>query len=513
MKNACDILFETLKSADSALGDLRLRGAIYYENEDTLEVDAISDVSVLEDSKSFVLNALKGELVGVKNVKLNISKSICDKDLAKKVILKYLKEKCFHIAHVISEENVLVLSVNKRVVFEIKLSKDIKEFFERTSELQKMCEYLSRSYSHDFEGSIKIIQNQKAEVVSYDIDSVNYSELEDSTLRYVKMQNVLKFCDDTLYDTAIYIEDGENRLGSNYFCGVVVSKEEKISKNNKPYFIITIDDKTGKISGRYFTNDKNKLKKLEKIDVGSVIIVRGENELFNDRISFTIKGYHLCEFPTGYKPKEKPSKKAPESYSVVFPEKIISLKQTDFLTEEQNMPIEIKTGVFSVVDIETTGTDVNSDEITEVAAVKIENGVIVESFQTLINPKVTIPERIVELTGIDDDLVKDSPTLDKIYPDFFKFIENTVFVAHNAEFDFRFLKNKGRELGYILKNEVLDTLALSRKVLPSLRHHKLNNVCEYYGIEFRHHRALSDAMATAEMLLELVKGKNSLKDI
>ena len=413
----------------------------------------------------------------------------------------------------IEDDNVLVLSVNKRIVFEIKLIKEIAEFFERTSELIKMCEYLSRSYCHDFVGSIQIIQEKNQEEVSYTLDSVNFSELEDSTLRYVKMQNVLKFCDDNLYDTAIYIEDGENRLGSNYFAGVVLSKEEKISKNNKPYFIITIDDKTSKISGRYFTNDKNKLKKLEKVDVGSVIILRGENELYNDRMSFTIKGYHFCEFPTGYKPKEKPSKKAPDSYSIVFPEKILSLKQEDFLAEEQNMPDEITSGVFSVVDIETTGTDVNVDEITEVAAVKIENGVITEKFQTLINPKVPIPERIVELTGINDELVKDSPTLDKIYPDFYKFIENTVFVAHNADFDFRFLKNKGRELGYVLKNQVLDTLALSRKVLPSLKHHKLNNVCDYYGITFKHHRALSDAMATAEMLLELVKGKKSLKDI
>ena len=512
MKNACDILFETLKSADSSLGDLRLKNAIYYENENLLEIEAISDVSVLEDSKNFVLNAIKDKLNGVNNVKLNICKSVCDKDLAQKVILKYLKEKCFHVAHVIKDSDVLVFSLSKRIVFEIKLSSDIADYFNRTSELQKMCECLSRSYCHDFEGSIKITERDE-EAFSYDIDEVNYSELEDSTLRYVKMQNLLKFCDDTTYDTAIYIEDGKNRLGTNYFCGVVVSKEEKIAKNNKPYHMITLDDKTGKISGRYFTSDKNKLKKLEKVDVGSVIIVRGENELYNEKMSFTIKGYHFCEFPTGYKPKEKPFKKAPERYSVVFPEKIFTLKQDNFLMEAQNIPVEILNGVYSVVDIETTGTDVNSDEITEVAAVKIENGVIVEKFQTLINPKVPIPERIVELTGIDDELVKDSPTLDKIYPDFYKFIENTVFVAHNAEFDFRFLKNKGRELGYLLNNEVLDTLALSRKVLPSLRHHKLNNVCDYYGITFKHHRALSDAMATAEMLLELVKGKKSLKDI
>ncbi len=512
MKNACDLLFETLKSFDNNLGDLRLKSAVFFEDTSVLEVEAISDVAVNNEGKDFIVKALKERLDGTSEINLSVKKSICDKELAIKGILEYLKEKCFHVSHLIKNDSVKVISVNKRIIFELNLTEAVSDFFIRTSELEKMCNYLSRAYAHDFIGTIKIV-NDDSESPTYNVESLDFSELEDSTLRYIKVNNVLKFCDDTLYDTATYVADGENRKGPIFFAGVVIEVANKVSKNGKPYNLITVDDKSGKITGRFFTQDKQKLKKLEKISVGSQIIMRCENELFNGTLSLNIKGFHLCEFPKNFIPKEKPSKKAPDKYSLVFPENITSAKQDDFFTMDRELPVEIKNGVYSVVDIETTGTDTQYDKITEIAAVKIVNGVITEKFQTLVNPEVTISERIVELTGIDDELVKDSPTIDMVYPDFFKFIDGTVFVAHNAEFDFRFLKNAGKNLGYVMKNEVVDTLYLSRKILPSLSHHKLNNVCDYYKITFNHHRALSDALATAEMLLELVKGKKSLKDI
>ncbi len=512
MKTICDRLFEALTASDNSLGDLRLKSAVFDEKQNRLEVSAVSDVAVSSDGKNFILKSIKERLNLPIEITLSLTKAICDKELAGRVILEYIRDKCFHISHLISRENLSVLSVNKRIVFELYLTSEIKDYFDRTSELDRMIDYLSRNYAHDFIGQIKIRESND-ETPVYEVESLDYNELEDSTLRYVKVLNVLKFCDDTVYDTAIYIADGLDRVGPVYFAGTVVEKEEKISKNGNPYYVITLDDKTGKVSGRFFTKDKNKIKKLEKIDVGSVIIIRGENELFNGSVNFVIKGYHFCEFPNNYVPKEKPSKKAPDRYSLVFPKSIETAKQDDFFTANSGIPSEFKDKVFTVVDIETTGTEAQYDKITEIGAVKIVNGVITESFQTLINPEISISERITELTGIDDELVKDSPIIDSVFPDFFKFLGDTVFVGHNVEFDFRFLKGAGKKLGYVLKNETLDTLYIARKILPSLKHHKLNNVCEHYGIEFRHHRALSDALATAEALLELVKGKKSLKDI
>ncbi len=513
MKNSCDKLLDTLKSFDSSLGDLRLKSAVYDKGLKSLEVNCVSDVAITKDGYDFIKKSLTKELPFLSEITVNVNKSICDKDLAKKAVKKYLDDKCFSISHLISSENVLVLTANKKVVFEISVTDEIADYIERTGELNNMCEYLERHYSNDFNGSLRRIVTESEESNVYEVQTVDYNELEDSTLRYHKVQNVLKFCDDVLYDTAIYIEDGESILGNVYFAGEVTQKEERVTKNGKPYFVLTITDKTSTVSGRFFTADKNKIKKLEKIDSGSIIIVRGVNENFNGQVSFMIKGFHLCEFPKNYVLKEKPSKKAPENYSIVFPTSTEVTKQQDFFTGELSLPTEITNGTYTVVDIETTGTDTSYDKITEIGAVKIIGGVIKEEFHSLVNPEITIPEKIVQLTGIDDELIKDSPTIDKVFPDFFKFLGDSVFVAHNIDFDYRFLKRVGKEFGYVINNQNLDTLYLSRKILPGLKNHKLNTVCEHFGITFRHHRALADAYATAEALLELVKNKKSLKEI
>ncbi len=508
MNNSCDNLLSSLKQIDGSLGDVRLTSATYNQTDNALEIIVVSDVAIDSDGVDFLIKSIKKELP--KNVSVNVTakKSICDKKIAKMAIIKYITDNCFEVAHMITSEDVKVLVADKRVVYEISLSDEIANFFERTSIIPTMEEYLSRHYSNDFEG--KILRTVK-DVASqeFEIETIDENNLEKLTTRYVKVNNVMKFLDDKTYDMAVYIADGENTLGQVYFAGMVTSKEERETKNKKPYFVITLDDGSGKISGKFFTNDKNKIKKMEKVEVGSIIIMRGNNELFNGSPSLMIKGLHFCEFPKNFKSQEKPSKKAPDKYSVVFPKKTITTKQDNFFTVEFEYPDEVKNAEFTVVDLESTGTDVVNDKITEIGAVKIVNGKIVEEFQTLVNPEVHISDRIVELTGIDDDLVKDAPTIDKVFPDFFKFLGDSVFIAHNTDFDYRFIKNVGKSLGYTIKNDYIDTLALSRKVLPSLSRHRLNDVCGYFGIVFHHHRALSDAFATAEMFLELKKDKKS----
>ncbi len=504
MNNVADNLLIQLKKVDETLGDIRLSSAEYNQTSNCVEITCVSDVAVNGDGVDFLATSFKKIMPSGIDVAVVCKKSICDKQIAQNAIYKYVCDNCFAVAHLIDIADVKVLSADKKVVYEVSLSSEITDFFNRTSVLSVMEEYLSRQFSNDFEGSVVTVSKER-QMQSFDIETVSDASLESLYTRYLKVVNVMKYCDDKLYDMATYIADGENTLGTVYFAGIVVSKEERESKNGNKYYTLTLDDKSGKISGKFFTRDKNKLKKLEKVEVGSIIIMRGENELYNDRPSLMIKGFHFCEFPSDFKIIEKPSKPIPKNYTLVFPKPIEITKQDNFFTEVFNYPSEVTDTVFTVVDIETTGTDVLNDKITEIGAVKIVNGKIVEQFQTLVNPEVHISDRIVELTGIDDELVKFSPTIDKVFPDFVKFLGDSTFIAHNADFDFRFIKNVGKTLGYIIKNDCLDTLVISRKVLPQLSHHKLNNVCDYYGIVFHHHRALSDALATAELFLELKK--------
>ncbi len=174
---------------------------------------------------------------------------------------------------------------------------------------------------------------------------------------------------------------------------------------------------------------------------------------------------------------------------------------------------------FVVFDVETTGLDKRKDKITEIGAVKIKDGKIIDSFSTLINPGIEIPAKITDLTGISNDMVKDAPLERDILPSFIDFIGDSVLVAHNASFDMAFLNNAARALNIKVPNTVLDTLELSRKLFPDLKKHKLNIVANHLSIKLdNHHRAVDDSKCAGEILLkcfEILKasGGRSIDDI
>ena len=162
---------------------------------------------------------------------------------------------------------------------------------------------------------------------------------------------------------------------------------------------------------------------------------------------------------------------------------------------------------YVVVDTETTGGRAwGADRITEIAAVVVRNGEIVELFETLINPQRSIPYFVTQLTNITWDMVKDAPTFDRVAPDVMRVLEGNVFVAHNAMFDWRFVTSElSRSTGRKLGGRRLCTVKLARKVLPQLPRRSLDYVARYYGVEIRgRHRAGGDALATAKCLIRML---------
>jgi len=174
---------------------------------------------------------------------------------------------------------------------------------------------------------------------------------------------------------------------------------------------------------------------------------------------------------------------------------------------------------FIVLDIETTGLDANNDRITEIGAVKIVGKEIVDYFHTLVNPGIPIPPRIVELTGITDEMVKDAPTIENVLTKFRYFCGDAALVAHNAPFDIGFIKEKAKAIDWEIINPIVDTLTLSRELLTDLKSHKLDLVAKHMGIRLEnHHRAVDDARATAEIFIKLIniledKGVKRLLDV
>ena len=149
---------------------------------------------------------------------------------------------------------------------------------------------------------------------------------------------------------------------------------------------------------------------------------------------------------------------------------------------------------FIIFDIETTGLSPLTCAITEIGAVKWKNGEVIDTFSTFVNPEMPIPENIVRLTGITDEMVKDAPSVKDAVSAFLDFAGGSILVAHNANFDTSFIKQACEVNGLEFANPYLDTLALSRHLNPTLKRHRLDTLQEYYGLEsFNHHRACDDA--------------------
>ncbi len=174
---------------------------------------------------------------------------------------------------------------------------------------------------------------------------------------------------------------------------------------------------------------------------------------------------------------------------------------------------------FVVFDIETTGLNNKTDNITEIGAVKVDAGKIVDKWSTFVNPCEPIPQNIVDLTGITDGMVKDAPKIEEVLGGFFDFCKGCVLVAHNAAFDTGFIKAAARKHGFEYNFCCLDTLILARCMYPELPNFRLDTLARRLNVILdNHHRAVDDAKATADAFVRMIaqlkeQGKYELKKL
>lgn len=161
-------------------------------------------------------------------------------------------------------------------------------------------------------------------------------------------------------------------------------------------------------------------------------------------------------------------------------------------------------GTFICFDIETTGLSAARDKITEIGAVKVENGVITDTFSTFANPEMPIPQKITQLTGITDDMVKDAPSQSDAVGAFLEFAGDNVLVAHNAPFDTSFIAKACEDMGREYNYTSIDTVAISRAILTDIKNCKLDTVAKFLRLgDFNHHRANDDAEMLARIFINL----------
>ena len=169
---------------------------------------------------------------------------------------------------------------------------------------------------------------------------------------------------------------------------------------------------------------------------------------------------------------------------------------------------------YAIIDVETTGGRASRDRVTEVGIVVFDGQKVVDTFQSLVNPETRIPAGITELTGITMEMVADAPKFHEIARKIVEITTDRIFVAHNSRFDYDFIREEFRRLGYTYMRKQLCTVRLTRKTYPGLRSYSLGNLTKHFGIELdNHHRAFADATATTELLKLNLIGSESDKDI
>lgn len=159
---------------------------------------------------------------------------------------------------------------------------------------------------------------------------------------------------------------------------------------------------------------------------------------------------------------------------------------------------------YVVIDLEMTGLNAKTDKILELGAVRVRNGSAVAFFSEIVCPKVTLSEKVVELTGITQEMADAGADLDETVEDFLSFLGEDMIVGQNVIFDYGFLKQWAVNHKLSFEREAVDTLKLARKFLPSEQKKDLESLCTYFAIERRNaHRALDDAVETAEIFEKL----------
>lgn len=499
---------DSLRAIDDSVKNIRLSSVNVDRSGREIAYAFICDKTVDEKTRGEILK--KAEEItppAFKTVTVSIKKIVGDPELVSVEIYRYLTENYPSVSIFLKPTDVVTSEVGGVIKYVLRLTKDGADYALRAGIIKKLNDYLGTRFCAEFAGGTDIKENE--ETLSLLSDDVYESQVQKIEHRTIRIEDEEIIDDPSMGDLAVYIEDAVT--GDVTVCGTITEITERETKNNKPFFIIHIDDTTGRTSGVYFSK-KATLQRIRNLKVGDAIIARGSFGEYNGRKSFTFDKINGCVFPKNFVKKDKYKKTAPPEYKLIYPSAATTVKVKSVFDKETALPTELTEKVYVVVDLETTGLDLMNNGIIEIGAVKITGGRIAEQFTTLVKPDYPITEEITKITGITEEMVKDAPKISAVIPDFMKFIDKTTLVAHNAEFDVKFIKRFAGAEEYDVKNPVIDTIDLAKNCFPSLRHYDLHTVADKFGIVFHHHRALSDAYATAEAFIELVKLKKAKEE-
>ena len=222
-------------------------------------------------------------------------------------------------------------------------------------------------------------------------------------------------------------------------------------------------------------------------------------------MAFTDHGGVYCNADIAHEVDAKPDKY--KDFKPIYGVELSYVNDDEYFITFDKRDIPLKDASYVVFDIETTGLSQSFDEIIEIAACKVYQGGIIDTFETFVNPKMPIPAKITELTSIDDEMVKDALTIDEVLPKFMEFCQGSIMVAHNAKFDVGMIYKDVKKLGLDYEQlPVIDTLNLFRAGYHTeVKYFNLAQLSKYFKVkQEHHHRAIDDTRVTALCFISML---------
>ncbi len=505
---------DKLKVLDAIYDGLKFKDATYSEKNNVCTVDFLynpDSFKPTDEAKQKIYQTLNEEIGDFVKYELNLISCPLDKRTIANYTYTTIKNNFPAMNKEFGFDDISVEINHMQVDVRLKLAPATYEYATELNRADLVAQKLSESFYANFnvifEKKAESTQTQKSYIENNAelMDSIKVNE--DKTIYH--LTEVTDIVGKNDYSTAMDYSKITTAVENVAICGEVTNVQRrtytrKFTRNGetqdieKAFYTITIRNDGKFMYCSIFPKQADEAKG-DLIEVGMKVCMFGSFREFNGKLNFTANSIARCVYARDE--IRGAMKQVNDEYHTVLPKEYIDYEQKGLFDEED----KVFDGTFVVFDLETTGLEANKDEIIEIGACKVEQGKITETFSTFVKPSKHIPREITELTGINDAMVADAPSINYVLPDFYKFCYGATMVGHNVSFDIGFIYNAAKKLSYNFNNPLMDTIEMAHKKLPGLKNYKLGTVVERLKIVLDNaHRAINDATATAKVFIKLM---------
>lgn len=455
-----------------------------------------------DKDKELIINFIKSKLNLNAKVIVKFKRSFLDDELIERNFFALLKTE-YPSIYALSNNSLELKKDFNNINIKFNLEKNSAEFINEDEFKNKLKNLLEAKFCCEFSIDLEKIERK------LDIPEIKREVKENifsqKTPRY-EVQFIKKIFGGEICNKPEFIKNIKSEKTSVILAGKIEKFEKKSYESKKPktkgqtkhYYSFELNDTTSTIDVKYFTSKTNE-RKMDALKNEDEVLILGDIRSFNNKLSLYIKEISLCKLPEKI---EIPVVFSNE-YEKIKPENYTVLTQANLFKKQTQYNETIYSNCYVVFDVETTGLEYETDEIIEIGAVKIQEGKIHSKFSTLIKPKNPIPAQVTLINNITDSMVANSPPIDVVIRDFYRFSRGATMVGYNVAFDQKFIQKAAKNQGLFFDNEFVDVLPIAKSKLKMSRY-KLTDVVKRLQIELEGaHRALADSLATAEVFLEL----------